>query len=481
LKNIVLSNETYTWSIAEILEATGGTLVSGQKGLFRGFFIDSRTIKEECAFIAIQGKNHDGHNFAEEVIKKGCKGLIVCEDYIPNIKCSDYPEAVIVSVKDTTEALTRLAKFQRQRAEIKVIAVTGSSGKTTTRSMTAKIMSGSFETLATDGNFNNDIGLPLTLFRLSPAHKWAVLEIGASGPGEISRLSDICRPDIGIITNIGPAHLEGFGNIGGVAKAKSELIHSLKSNGIGILNTDDPFLKELAVSAGKKIVRYGTTKDTDVRGFLLETHEDRIIFDILFPGEKIRVELKTPGPFMMMNALAAAAAAWAAGIDTKKICDGLTNFEPEKGRLTVKRTKNGARLIDDTYNANPTSMLAAIDTLVSVKGNGKSFLVCGDMLELGEQSKELHEMIGRTAAEKGIDAIFIYGSYNEDVKKGALSAGMMATKIFTGEKKELARQIEKSADHDDWILVKGSRSMRMEEIVHDLYKTNEKLEESIKN
>lgn len=468
-----------TWSIAEIIEATGGTLVSGKKGPFRGFFIDSRAIKDESLFIAIRGKNHDGHKFAEEVINKGCQGLIICEDYVSNAKkiISDYPGTVLISVKDTTDALALLAKFQRGRAGVKVIAVTGSSGKTTTRSMTARIMSGSFETLATDGNFNNDIGLPLTLFRLSKAHKWAVLELGASGPGEISRLSEICRPDIGIITNIGPAHLEGFGSIEGVAKAKSELIYSLGDSGIGILNIDDPFLKEIALTSGKRIIKYGTNEDADVRGVLQETHEDRIVFDIFFPDGKGRIELRTPGPFMMMNALAAASAAWAAGIGIEKICDGLSGFKPEKGRLNVKRTKKGARLIDDTYNANPTSMLAAIDTLVSVKGKGKGFLVCGDMLELGEKGAELHENIGKAAAEKGLDAIFIYGSYSLNVKKGAISAGMPESNIFTGEKKELAKIIEKTAGTDDWILIKGSRSMRMEEIVDDLYKVTEKTEE----
>lgn len=469
------------WSITDILEATGGTLVSGKKSPFRGFFIDSRTVSNDSAFVAIRGKKHDGHTFVDDVIKNGCPGIIACSDSIEKLKglIKDDPETVLISVKDTTEALSDLARFQRKRSNIKVIAVTGSSGKTSTRSMTARIMSGVFSTLATAGNFNNDIGLPLTMFRLSPSHEWAVLELGASAPGEIASLAEICRPDIAIITNIGPAHLEGFGSIEGVASAKSELISSLDQTGIGILNADDPFLKKLAKETKKRIITYGTGDDCDIRGSLIETHSDRIIFDIFMPDSKARIEMMTPGPFMMMNALAAAAACLAAGVPVLKICEGLEDFRPEKGRLAIRKTKNGASLIDDTYNANPSSMLAAIGTLVSVKGKGRAILVCGDMLELGEKSAELHEGIGKAAAENDLDALFVCGSFSENVKAGALKGGMPAKNVHTGEKEVLARLINDSTGPGDWVLVKGSRSMKMEEIVESLGNKNEKAEERV--
>lgn len=455
------------WSIKDVLDATGGELISGEKSPFRGFFIDSRQIKPDCAFMAIRGKNHDGHRFIGDVLGYGCRGVIICGDAKDSLAgvLSEYQGITVIAVKDTTEALGDMARFQRKRADINVIGVTGSSGKTTTRAMTAGIMSGSFETLATDGNFNNDIGLPLTLFRLSETHRWAVLELGASGPGEISRLSEICRPDIGIITNIGPAHLEGFGSIEGVARAKSELIHSLGKNGIGILNIDDKFLRQLASEAEARIITYGTSPDADVRGKIAETDSEKIVFDIFFPDSTGRVELRTPGPFMMMNALAAASATWAAGVGAEEICARLNSFEPEKGRLTLKKAKNGASLIDDTYNANPTSMMAAIETLASVKNGGRAFLVCGDMLELGDKSAELHEKIGVKAAEKGIDHLYVFGKFSANVKDGALASGMPEKNIFAGEKIEIARLLEKTAGPGDWILVKGSRSMRMEEVV----------------
>lgn len=476
MKNTDSTNKPLVWTTDDILKATGGNLASKQGSPFRGFYIDSRETTKESVFVAIRGKNHDGHAFLTDVMEKGCTGIMVCDDALPGLRnlLETYPEVTAFSVRDTTKALSDLARFQRNRADIRVVAITGSSGKTSTRAMTAGIMSEGFKTLSTRGNFNNDIGLPLTLFRLSSFHEWAVLELGASGPGEISALADICRPDIGIITNIGPAHLEGFGSIEGVARAKSELIHSLGDKGTGILNADDPFLKALAGESKKRIVTYGTDLSCDVRGSLTEARADRIIFDLFLPDSRERVEIMTPGPFMMMNALASAAAAWVAGISPEKIREGLEAFRPEKGRLNVIKTVTGANLIDDTYNANPTSMLAAMDTLLSVRGKGRCFLVCGDMLELGEMSPELHEKIGRAAAEKKIDSVFVCGSFSENVKAGALKGGMPGSRIHTVDKKELARLIEASAGPGDWVLVKGSRSMRMEEIIESLGTKNEK-------
>lgn len=482
MKNTDLNKDPIAWNIHDILDATGGRLVAGESAPpFRGFFIDSRITAPGSAFVAIKGKIHDGHFFVHEIVKNGCSGLVINEDSVGKVmsELREFKGLTVISVQNTTEALGLLAKYQRARSGVKLVAVTGSSGKTSTRAMTASIMSERFKTLSTTGNLNNDIGLPITLLGLSDVHEWAIVELGASAPGEIGALSQIARPDIGIITNIGQAHLEGFGSIEGVAKAKSELVYALDENGIAILNANDPFLRKTGKECGKKVLYYGTEPDADIRGSLIENHTDRIIFDIFLPDGQGRVELKTPGPFMMMNALAAAAAAWSAGIGISQICSGLNGFKPEKGRLAVKISAKGAKIIDDTYNANPSSMLAAIETLASVKGHGRAFLVCGDMLELGHYSSALHEEIGRAAAGKGIDGLFVFGSFSEYVKKGALEAGMTIDRIHTGDKAELAEAVMEKADADDWILVKGSRSMQMEEIVEKLVKQTEKTEERI--
>ncbi len=460
----------------DILDATGGLPVETGNtrpgdAIFSSFFIDSRITPEPGSiFVAIKGDNHNGHSFINEVVRKGCTGFVINESMTGEVmeQLKNFTGLTVIAVKNTTEALGLLARYQRRRSGVKLLAVTGSSGKTSTRAMTASIMSESYETLSTSGNFNNHIGLPLTLLGLSKIHEWAVIELGANAPGEIAALSKIASPDIGIITNIGSAHLEGFGSIEGVAAAKSELVYSLGENGTAILNAEDPFQKKTGRECGKKVIYYGTGEDADVRGKLLETHDDRIIFDIFLPDAKGRVEIETPGLFMMMNALAAAAAAWTAGIGIDAICSGLKKFRPEKGRLTLKTCLNGAKIIDDTYNANPTSMLAAIETLASVKGKGRGFLVCGDMLELGSYSEKLHEEIGRAAAEKKTDGLFIFGSFSGNVRKGAMEAGMDTDRIHTGDKAELAEILENTAKADDWILVKGSRSMRMEEIVEML-------------
>jgi UDP-N-acetylmuramoyl-tripeptide--D-alanyl-D-alanine ligase len=350
-----------------------------------------------------------------------------------------------------------------------VTAITGSNGKTTTRQMTASVVSQRFDTLSTKKNFNNNIGLPLTLLELCPKHRWAVVELGMNAPGEIDLLARICKPDIGVITNVGPAHLEGVGTIEGVMRAKGELLGRIRSGGTAVLNFDDERVRRLGEQAACRVMFYGLSASAAVRAEALEAVDGGTRFTLRLPdGTGERVLLNLPGQFMVVNALAAAAVGCLVGLSPSDIRAGLEHFEPVAGRMNISIIGTGIHLIDDTYNANPASMAAALTTLAALRKDRRSFAVLGDMRELGDHADALHRELGVIAAESGLQVLFVCGEFAEAVARGALEAGMAPDKVIAGDKAHLLKCLIERLKPDDWVLVKGSRAMAMEETVSGL-------------
>jgi murE/murF fusion protein len=461
------------WRTAEILEAIGGKLFCGSLDrTFTGVSIDSRKISAENLFIAVQGDVHDGHSFIGNVIEKGIGGFVIDQKKTNILPVSEMPDTgmVCITVDNTRRALGDLAAFHRRRALASVAAITGSNGKTSTRKMTSAVVSRRFCTLSTQGNFNNDIGLPLTLLNLRREHQWAVVELGMNRPGEIERLAEICLPDVGVITNIGPAHLEGLGSVDAVMKAKGELLAKIKPDGTAVLNADDPRLLKLAETALINVLLFGISKDAKIRAESIQQDGEGLSFNLVLHDETISVRLQSPAMFMVSNALAAAAVGYLLGLEADEIKEGLENFKPVPGRMNIHKTQKGIHIIDDTYNANPGSMEAAIGTLAALKGKNRGFLIVGDMLELGEHSAKMHRTIGLIAAGSNIAGLYVAGNYADDVATGALEGQMDSEDIFKGTREEILKAVTKKLDGDDWVLVKGSRGMAMETIVEGLLK-----------
>jgi len=459
------------WTTAEILEATGGELLCGElQRSFAQVFIDSRKVASDGVFIAIVGEIHDGHTFAADVVQQGVRGLVISRREMDRLPIGQWQQKGVatVAVADTTRALGDMAGFNRKRSRISVVAVTGSNGKTTTRQMTAAVISQQFNTLATAGNFNNQIGLPLTLLDLEPAHQWAVVELGTNAPGEIARLTEICAPDVGVITNIGPAHLQGLGSIEGVAREKGSLLKGLLPDGKAVLNADDFRVRQLARQAACDVLLYGFAPDAAVSAQDVAANGAGISFRLKLASESISVRLNACGRFMVTNALAAAAVGTLLALPAAKIKAGLETFVPVGGRMNIQHTPQAIHIIDDTYNANPDSMKAALATLKTMRAGARAIFVAGDMLELGPQAPSLHSQVGALAAQSGISRLYACGTYAESVASGARDAGLPAADAITGSREEIIADLIAWLKPGDWVLVKGSRGMAMEKVVAGL-------------
>lgn len=450
------------------MAATGGELVSTpEEPVFSGVVIDSRGIRESEAFVAIPGMRYDGHDFLSQVTEAGVRCLIVRRDRLSKLPISQWrsKKVACIAVEDTVKALGAMAAYQRRRAGIEVAAVTGSNGKTTTKEMMAAVLGRRYNVLSTPGNFNNEIGLPLTLLQLGPEHQTAVVELGMNHPGEIAALSAICSPDIGVITNIGPAHLAGLGSIEAVAEAKAEILENIKPDGTAVLNADDAYGHWLASRTDRRILFYGCSDDASIRAENIEQEENGLSFTLVLPDKSVDITLQVRWRFMVHNALAAASAGHLMGVGAEDISAGLAGFQPVSGRMSVYRTKSKSYIIDDTYNANPGSMETAIKSLAALSDRKRGILVAGDMLELGEAAAGLHEDIGRLAAHSGINRLYLSGEFASRVAYGARCGGMKGMDIFVGTKDDIVKDLKQQMKPGDWILVKGSRSTGMEEIV----------------
>ncbi|NNG12935.1 MAG: UDP-N-acetylmuramoyl-tripeptide--D-alanyl-D-alanine ligase [Halobacteria archaeon] len=401
----------------------------------------------------MQGPNFDGHDFLEAAREQGAAAATVSrlqETALP-----------LLEVDDTRLALGRLAANWRSRFALPVVAITGSNGKTTVRAMTDAILSRVGRTLSTRGNLNNDIGLPLTLARLSKDDRFAVIEMGANHHGEIDYLTRLARPTIAVVTNAGPAHLEGFGDLEGVARAKGEVFARLASGSTAVINADDrfaPLWRELAGAA--RVIDFGLEQPAAVQAnWKGDVSGSRVLLKT--PRGEVEIKLPVPGRHNVMNALAATAAALAAGADLETVRQGLESLTPVAGRFNVQHLPNGVTLIDDTYNANPESLQVALDVLAMAPG--ETWLVLGDMAELGTEAAALHREAGRRARRLGIDRVFGLG----ELARGAVDAfGDQGVAFDTLE--ALLAELHGLRHADLHILVKGSRGMRMERVVKAL-------------
>ena len=450
--------------------------------LFSKISTDSRNIQKDELFVALKGANFNGEDFITPLFLNGVKGFVANKGFLkklPETVQNDFKSkengAFLFETDDTLKALGLLAKYQRLRCKAKLIAITGSNGKTTTRKLVGEILKRSFNILTTKGNFNNEIGLPLTLLGLSSDHDWAVVEMGMNRTGEISRLANIAQPDIGIITNTSSAHLEELKTIENVAFAKAEMFQHMNSNSTVIINSDDPRFTILESKAQEnqkidEIICFGTNANADIRADAITRDNKKTKFSILQKNKRnIDVILNSPAPFMVTNAIAATAIPLNAGMDQNSIKEGIKAFTPVSGRMNFIKLSNKINLIDDTYNANPGSVEQALITLSHVAGKNTSIAVLGDMLELGIDAEKLHRRTGKIAAENKISKIYTYGDLAANITKGAVNTGFLKQDTMSGTREEIAESIiKKFGSTISWILVKGSRGMRMEKVIQKM-------------
>jgi UDP-N-acetylmuramoyl-tripeptide--D-alanyl-D-alanine ligase len=457
-------------SALEIIEATGGALLRGGSGWScRGVSTDTRTLTAGNLFIALAGENFDGHDCLAKAALQGASGLLIRADAAEKLAAApEDPPAI--GVPDTLRALGDIARDWRRRFPIPVVAITGSSGKTTTKEMVAAIAAGTRNLLRTEGNLNNRIGLPLTLLRLHGKHELAIVEMGTNSPGEIATLAAIAGPDIGLITNIGPAHLEGLGSLTAIREEKGSLFEVMAGRGTAIHNHDDPAIGLLSKRWRGKQISFGLSPGADVTGGRIEpAGPEGVRFNLVIDGIGAPVFLAAAGEHNVMNALAAAAASWALGFDSPEIAAGLAAFCPVPGRTEIRQLGNGAFLIIDAYNANPASVREAVKTLQGLRGSGGAIAILGDMLELGKQSEALHEEIGMSLAGAKIHALFLKGSLTKALAAGAIRSGFPAERItFFEDPEEVVSSLRSRLKKGDWILIKGSRKMKMEAVAEKI-------------
>ena len=448
----------------DILEATGGTpLKGGAEWSCVGLSTDTRTLREGNLFIALMGDRFDGHDCLAAAAEKRATGLLIRMDRLEKLD-SGIKGLPVIGVPDTLRALGDIAAMWRRRFSLPVIAITGSSGKTTTKEMIAAIAARSRKVLVTEGNLNNQIGLPQTLLRIRKEHEIAVVEMGTNSPGEIARLAAIAAPDIGLITNISPAHLEGLGSLEAIREEKGALFQVMNGRGIAIINCDDDAIRILARRRRGDRITFGLKSNADITARRVEAAgPEGVRFNLVIDGIGVPVRLATPGQHNVQNALAAAAVAWALGVPREEIAAGLAAFCPVPGRMEIRRLGNGAFVIMDTYNANPASMRESLMTLQGLRKKGRAIAILGDMLELGTQAQELHEETGFTLAMTGVDRAFLKGPLSRSTAVGAMKKGFPEERIaFFDDPEELLVSLRSFLKRDDWILIKGSRKMKME-------------------
>jgi len=445
--------------LSQVAQFAGASLSSGEGTVvIEKVSTDSRTIKRGELFVALRGENFDGHNFVESAAKSGAAGAIVESNWKGNVP----KNFALIRAKDTLQAYQQLAANYRRSLTLKVLAITGSNGKTSTKDFVASVLSRKFRVTKTEGNFNNHVGLPRTILEATSKDEVAVWEIGMNHPGEIAALSQIAAPDAAIITNIGIAHIEFMGSREAIAKEKGALTEAVGPEGTVILNADDPFSEEIAAHARAKVMFAGTIGGT-VRAIEIRQSADGSEFTILESAHRCRAQLPVPGLHMVQNALLAVAAGRAFGLSIEECAAGLATAPLTKARLQIKEIA-GVQFLDDSYNANPDSMKAALRTLVELDADGKRIAVLGEMRELGDESERGHREVGETAATLGVDHLITIGDTAKVIAQGARAAGMEKVSAVqsTGEAAELLGEI---AAPGDLVLIKGSRLARTEDVI----------------
>ena len=458
------------YNAANLVAATAGQLVAGAPDTaFSAIGTDTRHLLPGACFLALTGPNFDGHNFVAGAVAQGATGLVVSRD----VQLPAGAQVAVIRVADTLTALGDIARWTLQQRGAPVIAVTGSTGKTTSKEMCRGILEAHLPgaVLCSEGNFNNLVGLPLTVLRQTAAHQLVLLEMGMSMRGEIRRLAEIARPSIGVITNVSAVHLEHLKTIGAVAEAKGELLENFGAANTAVLNLDDERVARLGQGKPFRTVFFSTDPQADapIKALVMRTKGfEGIDLTLEIAGETVDVALSTFGRHNVSNALAAAAAAHAFGVPTATIATGLEAFRPAAMRSKVL-TIFGITVIDDTYNANPRSMDAALSALAELAGQGRKVAVLGDMFELGDESAAAHRRLGRHAAKMGVDRLFLMGEKASLVAEGAREERMdQAAIVIAADHAAIVEDLRASSKRGDVILVKGSRGMRMERVVRGL-------------
>ena len=452
--------------LEDVLKATAGNLIAGtSEKTFYGISTDSRLVKKGNLFVALKGEKFDGHDFIKQALQQGAAGIMVSN--AESSKNLTDKSVAVIKVADTLIAFGDLAQEWRTRFPITVIGLTGSSGKTTTKEMIAAIIGRKKNIVKTEGNLNNLIGLPQTIFRITGQHELAILEMGTNIRGEIKRLTQIAEPDIGLITNVGPAHLAGFGSIDVVREEKGDLFLNMSPSGTIIVNIDDKAVAFCAERWTGRKVTFSMSPNADVTVNDIKINGIKgMSFNLIIGENTQKVEMKIVGLHHVNNAMAAAATACAVGVDIKTIAEGLAEFRPFSGRMEMIKLNNGSFLLDDSYNANPASVREALMTLKDLKVHHNGYVFLGDMLELGAESEEMHRKIGMLIATIGINALFLQGDFSKVTAAGAIEGGLSPENIFSlsGEDNSI-HYLKENLKKGDWILVKGSRGMKMEKIV----------------
>ncbi len=442
-----------TRTLARFALASGGRL-AGADRLYTGVSTDTRTLQSGELFVALHGPRFNGHEFLGRAEAAGAAGAVVDAEQTSAL--------AQVVVEDTQAALTRAASRWRAQFGIPLVGVAGSNGKTTVKEMIAAILAQAGPCLATRGNLNNHIGVPLTLFRIEPAHRFAVVEMGADRAGEVAALVRLARPTIGLITNAGAEHLEGFGSLEGVARAEGEMVEGLDADAVAVINADDPFAALWRGLTRARVVSFGLGGRADFSARDLRTEvaagEFRTRFTLECAQGRTGIELRLAGRHNVVNALAAAAAACAAGATLRDVTAGLATMRAVQGRLQLKRARSGAWLIDDSYNANPSSVRAGIEVLADLDGH--KWLVLGDMAELGAFAHASHAEIGSFARERGVERLFATG---ELAQLAVESFGAGAE--WYPDAEALTRALDEAATAETRVLIKGSRVNRLERVV----------------
>ncbi|NVJ51447.1 MAG: UDP-N-acetylmuramoyl-tripeptide--D-alanyl-D-alanine ligase [Gammaproteobacteria bacterium] len=440
-------------SLQQIVAATGGNL-KGADLVIQNIFTDTRQVASDGLFVALKGANFDAHDFIKKAEEAGAKALLVEREV-----SSELPQVIVANSK---EAMGKIAQKIVELSSAKFVGLTGSVGKTTVKEMIACVLSLAGNTLATKGNLNNDIGVPLTLFRLEKDIEYAVIEMGANQPGDIRYASGLVHPDVAFVNNVAAAHLEGFGDLQGVATAKGEIYPNIKSSGTALVNLDDAFAAYWLERIKTKVLTFGLNPAADINASQIRLDENGCAEFILnIQGASVPVQLNVPGQHNVPNALACAGACYALGIELSLITQGLQSFSGVAGRLQVYRPSELLTVIDDSYNANYTSLAAGIDVLMSQ--SGVKILALGDMGELGEHTREYHEKAGEYAKQAGVDILVTIGVHTRTAQSAFKGKGFHAQ-----TQAELIEYVSSQLIEKTTILIKGSRSARMENIVRAL-------------
>ena len=450
----------------EAARAAGGRLLGGDpQAVLARFSTDTRTLAPGDFFIALRGPRHDAHAFVADALRSGAAGAMVSRppEGLP-------PGAVLIRVEDTLRGLGELARAWREGHGGRVVAVTGTNGKTTTKEMLRAVLATAGPAYASPGNLNNLVGVPLSLLQWPAAVSLAVLELAMSALGEIHRLCEIARPDVGVFTTVGEAHLEFLGSVDGVARAKGEMLPFLDGDRLAVINLDDPYVERFRTRAPGRTLTYGLTPRAEVwASDLAPEGLSGTRFTLRHRREAAPVWIPAPGRHNVSNALAAAAVGFARGLPAEAIVAGLRAVRLAPMRMQPVRLACGAKAINDAYNANPPSMERAIETFFAVRNGGRAILVLGDMLELGRHAEEAHRRVGICAARSGPDLLIAVGPASRALAVAAVAAGLPADRVVHCLEVGAARERLRAAlTPDAWVLVKASRGMRLESVLEGL-------------